>query len=72
VIFAAFVAVESADACKVHGLLLAHVVGPAVDRVAREDPIAAELDAVRDHVIVAATVVLNVGIGAHVDGPRRC
>jgi hypothetical protein len=71
VIFAAFVAVESANACKVYGLLLAHVVGPAVDRVAREDPIAAELDAVRDHVVVAAAVVLDVSVPAHLDGPRR-
>jgi hypothetical protein len=71
VIFAAFVAVESANACKVYSLLLAHVVGPAVDRVAREDPIAAELDAVRDHVVVAAAVVLDVSVPAHLDGPRR-
>ena len=70
-IFAAFVAVESADACKVYGLLLAHVVGPAVDRIAREDPIATELDAIRDHVVVAAAVVLDVSVPAHLDGPRR-
>ena len=69
-IFAAFVAVETADACKVYRLLLTHVVGPAIDRVAGEDPIAAELDAVRDHVVVAAAVVLDIGVGAHVDGPR--
>jgi hypothetical protein len=52
-------------------LLLTHVVGPAVDRVAGEDPIAAELDAVRNHVVVASTEILDVGIGAHVDGLRR-
>jgi hypothetical protein len=71
VIFAAVAAVESADACEVHGLLLAHVVGPAIDGVAREDTIAAELDAVGDHVVVAATVVLDVSVRAHVDGSPR-
>jgi hypothetical protein len=71
VIFTAVAAVESADACEIHGLLLAHVVGPAIDRVAREDPIAAELDAVRDHVVVAAAVILDVSVGAHVDDPWK-
>jgi hypothetical protein len=33
--------------------------------------IAAKLDGVRDHVVVAATAVLDVSVGTHVDGPRR-
>ena len=70
-IFAAVAAVESADACEIHGLLLAHVVGPAVDGVARKDPIAAELDAVRDHVVITTAVVLDVSVRAHVDGSPK-
>jgi len=71
VIFDAVTAVESADACKIHSLLLAHIARPAVDRVAGTYSIAAELDGVCDHVVVTAAFVLDVCVRAHVDCPRK-
>lgn len=64
-ILAAFSTEKPADARELDDLLLAHVVRPAVHGVAGENAVVAEFYAVGQHVIVAAAVVLDVGIGAH-------
>lgn len=64
------IAVKPADPSKIHNLALAHVVRRDLHRVAREQAIAAELHAVGQKVVVAAAVVLHVGVGAH--GWRIC
>lgn len=70
-ILAAFSTEKPADARELDDLLLAHVVRPAVHGVAGENAIVTEFHTVGQHVVVAAAVVLDVGVGAHGCDPEE-
>jgi hypothetical protein len=66
-VLAAFGAVVIRESAAFHGHVLAHVDAPGVVRVAGEQTIRADLDAVGPNVVVVVAIIPAVCIAAHCD-----